>query len=137
MPENIISESSEWEVRNAKLTALREEGTIPYAQGFDRSHTLKEALTLPEGTKVAVCGRLISRRVMGKLIFAHISDAEGRVQISLSKGDYPEAFQLLRRMVDVGDFIGVTGEMYVTHVGEVTVRADSVVLLSKALRPLP
>jgi len=137
MPENTMNEKSEWEVRNAKLSALRKEGCIPYAQGFARTHTIKEALTLPEGTKVALCGRLISRRVMGKLIFAHIADAEGRIQISLSKGDFPEDFQLLRRTADGGDFIGVTGEMYVTHVGEVTVRADSVKLLSKSLRPLP
>jgi len=139
MAENIPvidTNASEWEVRNAKLAAIREEG-IAYKQGFARTHKLHEAAALPEGTKVAVCGRLVSKRVLGKLIFAHLYDAEGKLQFSLSKGDYPDDFQNLRRMADVGDYIGITGEMYVTKVGEVTVRAESIVILSKSLRPLP
>ncbi len=130
-------ELKEIEVRRNKLNEMISIGDIPYKSKFDRTHTLKEARTLPMGTEVALCGRLVSKRIMGKLLFAHVYDVDAQIQLSISKGDYPEAFAEFKNFADNGDFVGFSGELYTTGTGEITVRAKEFVILSKSLRSLP
>ncbi len=121
------------------IQEIREEGGNPYPERFERTHTLDSAHLLTEGTpSVSICGRLISIRKMGKLAFGHLQDINGRIQISLSVDRLgQEEFKKLKKRIDIGDFIGVTGEVFRTRTGELTVAADSCTLLGKALQPLP
>ncbi len=134
---NEQKELNELEVRRKKYDEMVAIGDIPYKDKFERTHTLLQARSLEMGSQVAVCGRLISKRVMGKLIFAHIYDIDATIQLSISKGDALEAFQEFKSFADTGDFVGVSGELYTTGTGEITVRAKTFVILSKALRNLP
>jgi lysyl-tRNA synthetase class 2 len=127
------------------LDALRAEGTNPYPYRFDRSHTLgeirKEFGHLEAGseteTRVTVAGRILLKRDQGKLIFATLQDRETSIQLFVSKaivGD--DAFDAINNL-DLGDWVGATGIVMTTRKGELSVKVDSVVLLSKAVRPLP
>ena len=127
------------------LDALRAEGTNPYPYRFDRSHTLgeirKEFGHLEAGseteTHVTVAGRILLKRDQGKLIFATLQDRETSIQLFVSKaivGD--DAFDAINNL-DLGDWVGATGVVMTTRKGELSVKVDSVVLLSKAVRPLP
>ncbi len=130
--------SHEIDIRRGKIEKLKAEGKIPYAEKFDRTHKICEARNLPEGTTVSVCGRMTFRRIMGKLSFFVIQDIEGKIQVSIGRNEMDEeTYTFYKQMVDVGDFVGVTGELYVTHTGEVTVRTREFALLSKAMLPLP
>lgn len=130
--------SSEIEIRRAKIKDLKENGEIPYKEKFDRTHTIEEARSLPEGTKVRLAGRMIFRRIMGKFGFCKISDVFSSIQISVGRNEFSEeAYDFYKKSIDLGDFIGVEGELYTTQTGELTVRAEKITLLSKALRPLP
>lgn len=128
--------------RLAKLEALRTRGVEPFAYGFDRTHSAQEALDAhddeaTEEARVAVAGRIVSRRVMGKSVFAHLADLSGRIQLYFRLNDIgEEAFGLLD-LVDLGDWVGVQGSVFRTRTGEVSVRVERWTLLSKALRPLP
>lgn len=128
--------SKEFDVRLGKLKTLSET-EIPYKNRFVRTHRIAQARELPMDTSVKVAGRLTAKRVMGKLIFGSIYDAEGQVQIMLSKADNEAAYNRLKRLTDVGDFVGISGVMYTTQKGEITVKASDAELLSKSLRPLP
>jgi len=126
------------QVRMDKLKRLTEAGHHPYPEKYDRTHMLREAKTQKEGEKVKVCGRIMLQRVMGKLTFSHLQDFTGRMQVvfqqdKIEKEDYKEATKLL----DIGDFIGVEGEIFVTKHGEVSVLVSKWTFLGKALRPLP
>ena len=127
------------------LDALRAEGTNPYPYRFDRSHTLgeirKEFGHLEAGseteTHVTVAGRILLKRDQGKLIFATLQDRETSIQLFVSKaivGD--DAFDAINNL-DLGDWVGATGIVMTTRKGELSVKVDSVALLSKAVRPLP
>jgi lysyl-tRNA synthetase, class II len=130
--------------RREKLDAMLAAGVAPYAYSFDRLHTAAAALALgaplageAHGETVRVAGRLISWRGAGKTAFAHVADATGRIQLYFRKdalGD--EAFDRLR-WLDLSDIVGVSGELFRTKTGEVTVRVAAVTLLAKSLRPLP
>ena len=131
--------------RLGSLDALRAEGTNPYPYRFDRSHTLgeirKEYGALESGseteTHVTVAGRILLKRDQGKLIFATLQDRETSVQLFVSKaivGD--DAFDAINNL-DLGDWVGATGIVMTTRKGELSIKVDSVVLLSKAVRPLP
>ena len=136
--------------RRQKLDELIRRGIRPYEYRFDRSHVATDALdafaeaerqaTLDaegHGPIVTVGGRVVAWRGHGKTAFAHLEDGSGRVQIYLRKdvlGDEP--FDALH-LVDLGDWIGVTGPLFRTKTGEVTVRAQAWTLLAKSLRPLP
>lgn len=137
MENNNVIDNNEFEVRKKKLSDMLAEGKLPYKPHFDRTHRIAEARDVEDGTFVATCGRLISKRVMGKLIFAHISDIDAQIQLSISKGDAADAFIEFKSYADVGDFIGFSGIKYITGTGEVTIRVDQFVILSKTLRPLP
>ncbi len=128
------------QVRRRKLDELRERGVEPFGQKFEADHYSSEIIdnfeTL-EGREVTVAGRLISIRSHGKAAFAHLQDYQGQVQIYLRQDQVGEEKYDLFDLVDIGDFIGVTGEVFKTRKGEVTVNASDFTYLAKALRPLP
>lgn len=127
--------------RYAKLARLREIGIDPYAYSFAPSHSLEAALAAysgdGEGPRVQVAGRVLALRDMGKSTFAHLGDRSGRLQVYLRQNDLTETEGELRKLLDLGDWIGVEGPLFRTRTGEVTVRAERLQLLSKSLRPLP
>lgn len=134
-----MRELSEQEiVRREKLEEIRKVCN-PYPERYEITHRLHEAILLPDETKdVKVAGRIVFMRKMGKLSFLRIRDLEGSLQVSI-KVDLvgEEKYNFFKSMIDVGDFIGVIGEMFTTQTGEKTLRADDFVFLGKALRPLP
>ena len=134
-----MRELSEQEmVRREKLNEIRKVCN-PYPERFEVTHRLHEASLLPDDTKdVRVAGRIIFMRKMGKLSFLRIQDLEGSLQVSV-KIDLvgEEKYAFFKSMIDVGDFIGVKGEMFTTQTGEKTLRADDFTFLGKALKPLP
>ncbi len=128
--------------RLEKLKKLEESGVRPFAYCFDRTHTVREALAQHALKKdgpltVALAGRLMAIRRMGKASFAHVMDATGRIQVYAATDLVGEAAYQVFKLLDIGDFIGVRGEIFVTRTGEVTVQARELTLLSKSLRPLP
>lgn len=135
--ENNENLSSEVDVRRAKIQALRDMGEIPYKAKFDRTCTIAEARE-KVGQRVKIAGRVIFKRVMGKFGFMQIRDINAKIQVSVGRNELDEqAYDFYKKMVDIADFVGVEGEVYLTQTGEVTVKAESVTLLSKTLRPLP
>jgi lysyl-tRNA synthetase class 2 len=134
-------------VRRQKLTELRDLGIEPYPLHLprERTHTAAGAIAaftrgeLAEGQLVTLVGRMMTVRVMGKAAFAHIEDGSGRVQIYLKRDVLGEATYdaLFRKLVDLGDFITVTGIMFTTRSGEVSCEVHELGLLSKTLNPLP
>jgi len=139
-----LAEKELIEQRIRKLEALRSLGIEPYAYKYERTHTCRDILEGYEelsssGRVVRVAGRLVvSKREMGKTIFSHIQDGSGRVQIYLRRDDIGDwSFGLFRKMVDVGDFIGVSGTVFKTRTGEITVKVEGWEMLCKSLRPLP
>jgi len=136
-----LSLTDQMETRLAKLARLREMGRDPFVyEKFARSHKLAqvhEEYDALEGTDVSVAGRLISVRAMGKATFFHVQDQTGRLQIYAKKDELGEQGYEIVKLLDVGDFAGVRGKVFRTRTGEVSVHAESVDLLSKALRPLP
>jgi lysyl-tRNA synthetase, class II len=153
------------QVRIDKLQKIRDAGFNPYPERFERSHTIAQARLAGEELKsqidaalaedenadikalripVQVAGRLVLFRHMGKLSFAKIQDAESQIQISLERGKLDpdkekskEKYKLFRKIVDLGDFIGLEGQLYFTKKGELTVDVSQWTFLGKALRPLP
>ncbi len=128
--------------RIAKLEALRERGIEPYAYSFERTHSSVEALRLlhvdeEEGPEVSVAGRIVSFRKMGKSSFAHIADRSGRIQAYFQLNVLGQEGYDVLDLFDLGDWIGVTGPLFRTRTGEVTIRAEKFELLAKTVRPLP
>ena len=125
-------------VRRNKVEEIRK-SCNPYPDKYETTHSLKEASTLADETKnVSVAGRIVFMRKMGKLSFLKIRDVEGEIQLSI-KIDLvgPEKYEFFKSNIDVGDFIGAQGEIFTTHTGEKTLRADNFTFLGKALKPLP
>ncbi len=126
------------EVRLQKAQKLRASGRNPYAPHFDRSHTLADARACPDGSRVTVAGRIVLLRDMGKMTFATLQDQSGRLQIALRFEDVGDAsYKEFLDLVDLGDFIGVGGERFMTQKGEPTVAVREWTMLSKALRQPP
>jgi lysyl-tRNA synthetase class 2 len=135
-------------VRKQKLAALKDLGTNVYPNDFFPTHTAAALFSQftnataeeleHQQEQFAVAGRVMSLRHFGKAAFFHIQDRSGQIQVYVRQGDCPqEAITLLKETLDVGDFIGVTGSIFRTRTGELTVKATTLQLLSKALRPLP
>ena len=128
-------------VRREKLAALRAEGRDPFQQTrFDVSHhaqDIKDHFDELEGTEVTVGGRLMSKRGMGKVSFCDLQDKSGRIQIYARKDEMDEEEYNRFKKYDIGDIVGVRGEVFRTQRGEMSVRAKKITLLSKSLRPLP
>ena len=128
------------EQRAKKVQSLRDQGVEPYPYRFDRTHMATDVLTDfgdLEGETVRIAGRLLTIRAMGKASFAHIQDQSGRIQIYLKRDVVGEDSYALFKSLDMGDFVGVVGSPFRTKTGEVTVEAQEITLLSKALRGLP
>ena len=111
----------------------------PYPERFEITHELKDAMLLEDATtNVRVAGRIILMRKMGKMSFLTIGDIEGKIQISLKLDVLgEESYNNFKSFYDLGDFIGVEGEVFTTHTGEKTIRASHIEFLGKALKPLP
>lgn len=132
-------------IRREKLSTLRELGINPYpANLFPVNHTSKQIKeSFEEGKKVVVAGRLMSVRDQGKACFAELQDSEGRIQLYLNRDvicpeeDKTLYNQVFKKLTDLGDFIGVEGELFTTKVGAQCIRVDHFSVLSKTLRPLP
>ena len=132
-------------IRREKLDALRALGINPYpANLFPVSHTSKQVKEgFEEGKKVILSGRLMSVRDQGKACFAELQDSEGRMQLYLNRdvicsGEDKTIYnQVFKKLTDLGDFIGIEGELFTTQVGAKCVRVDVFTFLSKTLRPLP
>ncbi|MBQ8891399.1 MAG: lysine--tRNA ligase [Bacilli bacterium] len=126
------------QVRRDKVEEIRKVCN-PYPEKYDVNYTLKDARDLPDETRdVRVAGRIVFMRKMGKLSFLKLRDLVGDLQVSI-KIDLvgEEKYQFFKSLIDVGDFIGVDGEMFTTQTGEKTLRANDFTFLGKALRPLP
>ena len=129
------------QIRRDKLKALQERGKDPFEiVKFDRdaySTEIIENYDAMEGKTVTVAGRMMSKRIMGKASFAHILDYKGDIQVYIKRDDVGEESYADFKAMDIGDIIGVTGMVFKTRTGEVSIHATSVTLLSKSLRPLP
>tara|TARA_B100000315_G_scaffold260915_1_gene327277 strand:- start:18239 stop:19735 length:1497 start_codon:yes stop_codon:yes gene_type:complete len=126
--------------RREKLDKLREMGVNPYPYKFDASNTSEEILRKfdkLEGKSVSIAGRIVSLRRMGKASFFHIQDREGKIQVYIKQDNVGEDIYNIFKLMDMGDFAGVVGEVFKTKMGEISVSAESVTLLSKSIRPLP
>ncbi len=132
-------------VRREKLDSLRKLGINPYpADLYPVNHTTtKVKQDFEEGKQVVIAGRLMSRRIQGKASFAELQDSTGRIQVYFNRDEictgedktlYNDVY---KKLLDIGDFIGIEGELFTTQVGEKTVMVKNFTLLSKALKPLP
>ncbi|CCD05841.1 TPA: lysine--tRNA ligase [Legionella pneumophila] len=140
-----LDESEVYHIRKQKLAELRTSG-FNFPNTFRREH-LADALlkqysetekqTLEQKhVKVSVAGRIVLRRIMGKASFFHIQDVSGRIQVYLRSNDLPDVYEQFKHW-DLGDIVGVQGELFKTNTGELTINAEHVELLTKSLRPLP
>ena len=133
-----MNKHNERKDRLRRLEKIRKNGINPYADKFDRTHSCIEAKSLELGTEVKVAGRVVLIRKMGKIVFAHIQDYSGRIQIVLKIDEIEEpAFRFFADVIDLGDFVGLEGKIFTTQKGEISVMVRKYVFLSKALRPLP
>ena len=128
-------------IRREKLAQLQQEGQNPFAQTkfefTSNSAEIKKNFEQMEGKEVSVSGRLMTKRGMGKVMFCDLQDAAGRIQIYLKIDEMDEATFERCRKLDIGDIVGVHGDVFRTQRGEISVRVHEVVLLAKALLPLP
>lgn len=132
------STSDERNVRIEKLKRIKEQDIDPYAPSFDRKNTVKAAFDSKIGTKVTVAGRIMTVRDMGKLCFAHIMDETHKMQIALQVDTLgKEEYKWFVKHIDIGDFVGISGEIFKTHKGELSILVSAYQLLTKAIRPLP
>ena len=129
------------QIRRDKLTKLKEEGKNPFEiTKFNRTHTSKQVVDNYEeleGKDVTVAGRIMAKRIMGKASFCHIQDGDGRIQSYISINELGEESYKQFKEDDIGDIIGITGFVFKTKTGEISIHAKEVTLLSKSLRPLP
>ncbi|MFA6254524.1 MAG: lysine--tRNA ligase [Patescibacteria group bacterium] len=127
--------NDEYQTRLNKLKKLKEQGINPYPDKFEKTQLVAEVLKLKLGSQVKTAGRLLTIREMGKICFCHILDSSGKMQIVLKQDDV-DLKQFLK-FFDPGDFIGVSGEVFKTQKGEISILVKECVLLGKALRGLP
>lgn len=142
MESNTVNGSDVLTVRMSKLLTMKSIGSNPYANNCEQKQTSKQAINLfiegsQEQEEVSVAGRIVVFRNMGKASFIKLLDRDGQIQVYVAKnvvGDeqYSEFIKF-----DIGDIVGVTGKLFKTTTGEITVRASSIILVSKSLRPLP
>ncbi|MFI4962813.1 MAG: lysine--tRNA ligase [Legionellales bacterium] len=145
MTEEHLDESEVYHIRKEKLAQLRSDG-FNFPNQFRRQHLAKDLMDqystfekealAEKHIQVSVAGRIVLRRVMGKASFFHIQDVSGRIQVYLRSNDLPELYEQFKHW-DLGDIVGVKGELFITNTGELTLHAVEVELLTKSLRPLP
>lgn len=148
MATNILELSEQEIVRRGSLDEMRRRGIDPYpaAEFTVTGHTKEIKETFNDAAprrEVSIAGRIMSRRIMGKASFLELQDPEGRIQVYVSRddlcpGDDKDAYNVvLKKLLDIGDFIGVKGYVFRTQMGEITVHAEEITVLAKSLRPLP
>ena len=141
------SESQLFEVRLQKLERLRAKGVEPYPHRYERTHTTREAASYLETEQelhgqgvhtdeVSIAGRIVGFRRMGRATFIDLQDQHGRIQVMLRSNQMPDTYETLTDL-DFGDWLGVSGPVFRTRSGEITVEAHQWTLLSKSLRALP
>ena len=128
-------------IRREKLAALQEAGKDPYRitkyEVTHHSDEIRDGFDALEGKEVSIAGRLMSKRIMGKASFCHIQDLKGEIQAYVARDNIGEESYADFKKNDIGDIVGVTGTVFKTKTGEVSVHAESFTLLSKSLQPLP
>ena len=129
-------------IRREKLAKLVSEGKNPYEKvKYDctaNSSSIKENFDSLDGKEVSIAGRLMSRRIMGKASFSHISDRDGLIQIYVKRDDVGEEdYMSYKKDYDIGDIVGIKGFVFKTQTGEISVHCTHIEMLSKSLRPLP
>ncbi len=144
---NVLELSEQEIVRRQSLQELRNMGIDPYPAAEYPTNAfsvdIKAEFKEEEKREVCIAGRMMSRRVMGKASFAEIQDSKGRIQVyfnrdELCPGEDKDLYnKVFKRLLDIGDFIGVTGYVFRTQTGEISVHAQTLTLLSKSLKPLP
>lgn len=139
MAEN-INTSDLFAVRKSKLQQMRDNGYDPFRENCMQSHTSQQAINSykdESDEQFSVAGRIVVYRAMGKASFIKILDRDGQLQIYVSRDDVGEENYAAFKKFDLGDIVGVTGPLFKTSTGEITLRAKSIVMVSKSLRPLP
>lgn len=148
MAVNILELSEQEIVRRGSLEEMRRRGIDPYpaAEFPVTGHTVEIKENFEDEAprrEVSIAGRIMSRRIMGKASFLELQDSEGRIQVYVSRDDLcPDEDKdkynvVLKKLLDIGDFIGVKGYVFRTQMGEITVHAEEITVLGKSLRPLP
>lgn len=140
--EQILEETNKLiEVRKDKLKNLQQEGSNPFdITKFDRTHTskqIKDSFDELEQKDVTIAGRMVAKRIMGKASFCHVQDGDGKIQSYVSINDIGETSYKHFKEYDIGDIIGISGFVFKTKTGEISIHAKKVILLAKSLRPLP
>ena len=135
------------QVRRGKLSELREKGLDPFGKRFERSHLAAEILEKyselekeeldTQNISVTIAGRVMTKRGKGKAGFAHIQDLSGQIQIYVRQEAVGEEQYEIFNLIDLGDIVGIKGQVFKTKVGELSIKASSFEILSKSLRPLP
>jgi lysyl-tRNA synthetase, class II len=138
-PPSTAEQTDLLKVRRDKLQTLQERGINPYGGRFDTTHAPGELqANFSEGLQVSVAGRVSAWRDMGKTQFFDISDIHGRIQCFLNAKVAEEAsYQTFNECLDLGDWVGVTGEAFITKTGEPSIKVKSITVLTKTLRPMP
>lgn len=146
---SILDLSEQEIVRRNSLEEMRQLGIEPYPAALYETNAysteIKQSFSddAPEKRQVSVAGRIMGRRIMGKASFVELQDAEGRIQVYISRDDLcPDENKdlynvVFKKLLDIGDFIGITGYVFRTQMGEISIHAESLIVLSKSLRPLP
>ncbi len=120
-----------------KIEELRAKGIDPYPPRYNITHKISQIRELEIGSKIKTAGRIILLRVMGKATFAHIKDMSGKIQIYLKKDILNDKYDIFKKYITTGDFIGIEGKTFKTHTGELTVNVEDFSILSKSVRPMP
>ena len=141
MAENTTNATNELQVRREKLAGLQAAGADPFRQTkYTVSHhtqDIKDRFDALENAEVTIAGRLMSKRGMGKVSFCDLQDRTGRIQLYAKRDDMGEEPYAAFKKYDIGDIVGVKGQVFRTQRGEMSVRCLEVTLLSKSLLPLP
>lgn len=141
-------DNDQFQLRKAKLSELKEKGINPFENRFNPKNTAAELISLYKEKQAdelkdieeefSLAGRIISIRDFGKSAFLHISDRTGKIQAFVQKKNLDdETFNSFKKLIDIGDFIGITGNIFKTKTGELTINISSYKFLTKTLRPLP
>lgn len=124
--------------RIKRLELLKSKGIFPFAEKFNKINSIEEIKQFDLGKKVKTAGRIVLFRDMGKITFGHLQDFYGRIQIVFKEDTLDKKnYKILNKTIDIGDFIGVEGEMFRTKKGELSILVNKFTFLSKAMRPLP
>ncbi len=146
-PPDGSGENDEYVLRKEKVSQLRGDGVNPYSNRFKPSASISEAVSRAEGKTddelaslpcFSVAGRVLSKRSFGKAVFFDVADSSAKIQCYANRKETSgDGFEIVRKYMDSGDFVGVEGTLFRTRTGELTIKAQNFVMLAKTLRPLP